>query len=92
MNIQAVLATAALSVAFVPGVQAGVVLPNLYAREYCSFRSLGVNQDEAITAAVEASYVDNGETAVKVTIDGEQYDSDIVRALRAANDRCPQYN
>jgi hypothetical protein len=100
MNIQAVLATAALTVAFVPGVQAGVVLPDLYAREYCSFRSLGVSEDEAIAAAVDASYVDNGDyqglvidyQAVKVTIDGEQYDSDIISALQAANDRCPQYN
>ena len=91
MNIKAVLATVALSVAFVPGSQAGVILPNLYAREYCSFRSMGVSSEEAMTAATDASYVDNGETAVKVTIDGVQYDADVVRAIRTARERCPQY-
>ena len=91
MNIKAVLATAALSVAFVPGVQAGVLLPNLYAREYCSFRRMGVSVEESMTAATNASYVDNGETAVKVTIGGEQYDADVVRAIRTARERCPQY-
>ena len=91
MNIKAVLATAVLSVAFVPGVQAGVILPNLYAREYCSFRRMGVSVDEAMTAATNASYVDNGETAVKVTIDGEQYDADVLRALQTARKLCPQY-
>ena len=90
MNIQSVLGTvAALTMGVVPVAQAGVVLPNLYAREYCAFRNIGVSEDEAMTAAVEASYVDNGVTAVKVTIDGVRYDSDVVRALRAANELCP---
>ena len=91
MNIKAVLATAVLSVAFVPGVQAGVILPYLYASEYCSFRSMGVSEDEAMTAAMNEAYLDNGETSVKVTIDGVQYDADVVRALRAVEDQCPQY-
>lgn len=68
-----------------------MILPNLYAREYCSFRRMGVSVEEAIKSATNASYVDNGETSVKVTIDGVQYDADVIRALRTARERCPQY-
>ena len=74
---------------FVPEAKAGVILPNLYAREYCSLRSIGVSEDEAMTAATEHAYLDNGETAVKVTIDGVRYDVDVVRAVRAATELCP---
>ena len=83
------LATLAL-VGSIVGVSAtaGVILPNLYAREYCSFRNLGVSEDEAMTAAMDASYVDSG-TAVQVTIDGRKVDADVVRALQAANSLCP---
>ena len=74
---------------FTPGAKAGVILPNLYAREYCSLRSMGVNEDEAMTAAIDVAYLDNGETAVQVTIDGALYDVDVIRALRTASERCP---
>ena len=67
---------------------AGVILPNTYASEYCSFRNLGVSEDEAMEAAIAASYINSG-TAVQVTIDGVQYDSDVVRAMRAAAALCP---
>jgi len=50
-----------------------------------------VNAQEARAAAVEASYLDNGKTEPKVTINGTQYDASVVRAFRAVNDRCPQY-
>ena len=73
---------------FVPEAKSGVILPNVYATEYCSFRSLGVGEDEAITAATIAAYVNSG-TSPQVTIDGVLYDADVVRAVRAANDRCP---
>ena len=69
----------------------GVILPNLYAREFCSLRAMGVSNDEAVTAAISESYLDNGETAPKVTINGTQYDSDVVRAYRTAKEQCPQH-
>ena len=67
---------------------AGVILPNLYASEYCSFRDLGVSEDEATTAAMDAAYISSG-TSPKVTINGVQYDADVVRAVQAANSMCP---
>ena len=74
-----------------PAAFAGELLPNLYAREYCNLRSLGVNAQEARAAAVDASYLDNGKTEPKVTINGTQYDASVVRAFQAVSDRCPQY-
>ena len=82
------LATLAITAFAVPS-QAGVLLPNLYASEFCSMRSMGVSRDEAMEVATRASYVD-GE-AIKVTIDGEVYDADVIQAMRAAQKRCPQF-
>ena len=73
-----------------PASIAGEILPNLFAREYCSLRSMGVSADEARTAAVEAAYLNNDTVSATVTIDGKQYDVDVVRAYRAVSERCPQ--
>ena len=67
---------------------AGEILPNLFAEEYCSFRAMGVSEDEAMAAAVAEAYVSTGNPP-KVTIDGVQYDSDVVRAIRTAEEVCP---
>ena len=72
-------------------VSAGELLPNLYAQEFCSMRSLGVSKDEAFAAATEAAYLNNGRTMPQVTIGGKKYDVDVVRAYQAVSDRCPQY-
>ncbi len=82
------LATLALTAIALPS-QAGVLLPNLFAREFCSMRSMGVSEDEAMSVATTASYVE-GE-AIKVTIDGERYDADVIQAMRATRELCPQY-
>ena len=82
------LATLALTAIALPS-QAGVLLPNTYAREFCSMRSMGVSEEQAMEVATRASYVE-GE-AIQITIDGEQYDSDVVQAMRATRELCPQY-
>ena len=70
--------------------QAGLVLlPNLFAKEYCEMRALGVSHDEAITVAVNESAIEG--TPIKVTINGKQYDADVVKANRTAYERCPQF-
>ena len=75
----------------IPAATAGEILPNLYAREYCELRAIGVGGNEAMAAAVEEAYIDNGKTVVKVTIDGKEYGADVVRAYRAVERRCPEY-
>ena len=81
-------ATLAIAAFALPS-NAGVLLPNLYAREFCSMRSMGVSEDESMEVAARASYVEG--TAVQVTIGGKVYDADVVRAMRAAQERCPQF-
>ena len=69
--------------------QAAVLLPNLYAQEYCSFRQMGASVEDSMSAAVEASMI-SGEP-VKVEINGRMVDADVIRANMAARERCPQY-
>ncbi len=86
------IATAGILAAFatVPAT-AGVLLPNLYAREYCTMRESGVNNDGAVDWAVERSYLASG-TAIEVTLeDGRKVDADVVAAGKAAADLCPDY-
>ena len=84
------IATAGILAAFatVPA-SAGVLLPNLYAREYCTMRQSGVNNEGAAKWAIRQSYISSG-TAIKVTLsDGTQVDADVVAAGNAAADLCP---
>ena len=75
----------------VPSAFAGQVMPNLYAREYCSMRDMGVNKPEARRAAVHASYVSSLPDLPTVTIGGTEFDSDVVRAYRAVETKCPYH-
>ena len=87
------IATAGILAAFATAVpaSAGVLLPNLYAREYCTMRQSGVNNQGSQEWAVEQSYISSG-TAIKVTLeDGTQTDADVVAAANAAADLCPDY-
>ncbi len=83
------IATAGILATFAP-VSAGVLLPNLYAVEYCSMRSNGVGVTDSIRWATRQYYVDGD--AIKVTReDGTQVDADVIAANAAAQERCPQY-
>tara|TARA_B100001063_G_scaffold172801_1_gene161905 strand:+ start:778 stop:1044 length:267 start_codon:yes stop_codon:yes gene_type:complete len=73
----------------IPAQAGSIILPNLFAREYCSMRDLGVNHDDALKVAVSESIID-GEP-IKVTINGQTYDADVIKANRAAMERCPRY-
>ena len=66
-----------------------VILPNLYASEYCGMRELGVDHAQAVEVAVNESIIRG--TPIKVTINGKEYDADVVKANRAAVERCPQF-
>ena len=82
------LAATALTLA-IPAQAGLVILPNLYAREYCNLRGLGVSEDDARRAAMSESVID-GEP-ITVTINGREVDYDVVKASQAVADRCPQY-
>lgn len=85
----AILAAAAAALTSVAPASAAVLLPNLFAKSYCEMRAMGADHDGSLKWAVGESIID-GEP-VKVTINGEVYDADVIAANRAAMDRCPQY-
>ena len=68
---------------------AEVLLPNLYASEYCSLRIMGVDVGGAQEAAVRASMVPGD--PIRVMIDGVERDADVVQAYREVLKRCPEY-
>ena len=74
-----------------PAAEAGlVVLPHLFASEYCAFRDSGFDKHDAIKAAFSASSVQGDE--VRITRpDGTETSADSVRAARAVADRCPEH-
>lgn len=79
----------ALLLGMIPMDAEAKILPNLYASEYCSLRSMGVSRAEAMAAAVDASSISQQD--MFVTIDGERYEVGVVKAARAVSERCPQY-
>ena len=72
-------------------VQAGVLLPNLYAKVYCESRAMGMDSASATRQAVSESYI-SGRNATPVTIHGVETTTDVVAAMRETRKRCPQYS
>ena len=71
-------------------VQAGQILPNLYAKVYCESMAMGMAADQARIQAVSESYISAG-NPMPVTVQGTKTTTDIVAAARTALKRCPQY-
>ena len=86
-----ILIGAAALIALPFSVQAGVLLPNTYARVYCESRAMGMSADSATSQAVSESYISSGE-GLPVTIHGVETTTDVVAAIREARKRCPQYS
>ena len=85
-----IIATLGLLALALPA-SAGVLLPNLYAREYCAMRESGVSNQGAMEWAMRQSYLSSG-TAIKVTLqDGTRVDADVIASGNAAADLCPDY-
>jgi hypothetical protein len=71
-------------------VQAGQLLPNLYAKVYCESRAMGMSEEASVTQAVSESYISRG-NGISVTVHGVKTTTDVVAAMREARNRCPQY-
>ena len=71
---------------------AGTILPNLYAKTYCELRSVGIDAEGARRTAVQQSMIMSSDdwTMVKRQ-DGSLVRSDIVLAVNATFQRCPEY-
>jgi hypothetical protein len=83
----------AIAIALLPlPSMAGTILPNLYAKTYCELRSVGIDAEGARRTAVQQSMVMSSDdwTMVKRQ-DGSLVRSDIVLAVNATFQRCPEF-
>jgi hypothetical protein len=78
-------------VAFAAPVQAGTILPNLYAKTYCELRSVGIDAEGARRTAVQQSMISSDDWTMIRRTDGTLVQSDIVLAVNATFQRCPEY-
>ena len=87
--MRSLLIIPALMMGIIPAANAGVLLPNLYASEYCSLRIMGVDVGGAQEAAVRASMISGN--PIRVMVNGVERDADVVQAYREVLNRCPDY-
>lgn len=79
----------ALSFVFSPiAVNAGQVLPSLYASKFCEMRAAGLSKEDAAKVAMQDAYISSGQAA-KVTWNGRLIDSDVLQASIAVVKKCP---
>ena len=71
-------------------VNAGQVLPNLYAEKYCEYRTLGISEEDSRKAAIDESYISTG-TSIKVKYNGKMYDRDVLDSFLAVVKKCPEF-
>jgi hypothetical protein len=78
-------------VAFAVPVQAGTILPHLYAKTFCELRSIGIDDESARRTAIQQSMISSDEWTMIRRTDGTLVQSDIVLAVNATFQRCPEY-
>ena len=69
--------------------QAGVILPSIFAAEFCSLRDKGLGFKEAMDIAVKGSFIE-GEPK-RVLFEGVMVDEDVLRSMESINESCPQH-
>ena len=69
--------------------QAGIILPSIFAAEFCSLRDRGLSYDDAMEMAVRGSLVE-GEPK-RVLFEGVLVDEDVLRSMESINESCPQH-
>lgn len=70
---------------------AGTILPHLYAKTFCELRSLGIDDEGARRTAIRQSMITSDEWTMVKRADGSMVKSDIVLAVNAVMQRCPEY-
>ena len=77
-------------VAFATPAHAGTILPNLYAKTYCELRSVGIDVEDARRTAIQQSMISGDDWTMVKRADGTLVRSDIVLAVNATFQRCPE--
>ena len=72
-------------------VKAGTILPNLYAKTFCELRSIGIDDESARRTAIQQSMISGDSWTMIRRTDGTLVQSDIVLAVNATFQRCPEY-
>jgi hypothetical protein len=81
----------AIAIALLPTPSlAGTILPNLYAKTYCELRSVGIQSEDARRTAVQQSMISGDDWTIIKRADGSMVQSDIVLAVNAVMQRCPE--
>ena len=70
---------------------AGTILPHLYAKTFCDLRAIGIDDDGARRTAIMQSMISSDDWTMVRRADGSYVQSDIVLAVNATFQRCPQY-
>jgi hypothetical protein len=70
--------------------QAGTILPNLYAKTFCELRSIGIDDEGARRTAIQQSMISGDDWTMVKRTDGSLVRSDIVLAVNATFQRCPE--
>ena len=65
------------------------LLPDFYAQKFCHYSQF-VTKNQARELAIEDAMIIEG-TPEQVIVDGKSYRSDVVKAVAAAKQLCPQY-
>jgi hypothetical protein len=78
-------------VAFAVPVQAGTILPRLYAKTFCELRSIGIDDEGARRIAIQQSMISSDDWTMIRRTDGTLVQSDIVLAVNATFQRCPEF-
>ena len=81
----------ALALSFPSPSLAGTILPNLYAKTFCDLRAIGIDADGARRTAVQQSTISSDDWTMVKRQDGSLVRSDIVLAVNATFQRCPEY-
>ncbi len=70
-----------------PG-KTGVLLPSIFAAEFCSLRERGLGYEQALRVAAQGARVEGKSS--KTEFHGVMIDADILRSLEAIEVACPE--
>lgn len=80
----------ALAFALSPiAVNAGEILPNIYAYKFCEMRAAGLSKNDAMKVAMDAAYVSSTNSR-KVFWNGQYVDADVLQTTIAVMKLCPE--
>ena len=91
LSMKSIITGAVALFALPLSVSAGQILPNLYAREYCDARSMGMSAHDSRVYAVDRAYISSGNPQTVTLSDGTTATTDVIAAVKTAARRCPQY-